>query len=434
MVRPKKKSKTSSSSASAEEQEANVQQLSRTLGISEEQVRAMLAAQGAGLPTATASGRTSRRSTDAKQRGSAVKSAAPMPANNPWSDFMQDEMPSDKKKDEEAAAAVATPPETKAEVNEKVDKTSASSSLGRKYVLPIQRLPDTVGILAQTGTLDSAIAGRDKLSSGHITDDNAHIHLSEPTILFPDSVFDGLMVKFVATSCSSCHSLAVDTNGVLYGWGRNEMNQLGDTAVLGKDVMIPCKLEGPWTEPIVAAATGKSHSVVIDESGMMYAIGSNKNGQCGVGQNVDKLLAWRKCGTTSDFMRKGDAAANRGKTKFVRVSCGENFTVALDDEGKLWTSGTAEYGCIGSGSTGEHFIQANKIAFDDCNRFELRNNFVTRDEKGNSIPLDDSFAIRLEYISCGKYHTLAIEATSEDGKQPRVFSWGSGNFGCLGHR
>jgi len=289
-------------------------------------------------------------------------------------------------------------------------------------------------VLAQTGTLNSAIAGRDKLSNGQITATNAHIHLSEPTILFQDSVFQGLSVRLVATSCTSCHSLAVDTDGVLYGWGRNEMNQLGDIANFGKDVMIPHKLEGPWTEPIVAAATGKSHSVVIDESGSMYAIGSNKNGQCGVGQNVDKVIAWKKCGTTGDFMRKGDASANRGKTKFVRVSCGESFTVALDDEGKLWTTGSAEYGCIGSGSTGEHFVQANKIAFADCNRFELRNTFVTKDEKGNSVPLDDSFAIRLEYISCGKYHTLAIEAANEDGKQPRIFSWGSGNFGCLGHR
>jgi len=94
---PKKKSKSSNitSSSTAEEQEANVKQLSRTLGISEEQVRAMLAAQGAGLPTATASGRTSRRSTDRKSTGSVASAAASTSAAaaNPWSDFMEDEMP-----------------------------------------------------------------------------------------------------------------------------------------------------------------------------------------------------------------------------------------------------------------------------------------------------------------------------------------------------
>ena len=42
----------------------------------------------------------------------------------------------------------------------------------------------------------------------------------------------------------------VDVNGALYGWGRNEMNQLGNFDE--KDIMIPRKLEGPWSEPIVA--------------------------------------------------------------------------------------------------------------------------------------------------------------------------------------
>ena len=185
---------------------------------------------------------------------------------------------------------------------------------------------------------------------------------------------------------------------------------------------------------LVVAATGKSHSVVVDSSGSMYSVGLNKNGQCGVGQNAEKIKDWKKCGTVSDFSRKkGDSADKRGTT-FVQVSCGENFTVALDDEGKLWTTGSAEFGCTGSGSTGEHFITANKIAFADSNRFELRDTFVTKNEKDNSVPLPDTSRIRLGSISCGKYHTLAVEALSENGKQPRVFSWGSGNFGCLGHR
>jgi len=44
--------------------------------------------------------------------------------------------------------------------------------------------------------------------------------------------------------------------------------------------------------------------------------------------------------------------------------------------------------------------------------------------------------ISLSSISCGKNHTVAVEAPPPPGSnQPRrVFSWGCGNFGCLGHR
>jgi len=422
--------KSKSSGGSTADQEANVLQLSKTLGISEEQVRAMLAAQGAGIPTAT-SGRTSRRSAPAPQPESKPKQ------NSAWTDFMQDEMPNGKKTggDSEADQSnhVSTSDgKTSDAPSEKVIDADSSKAV-RKYKLPIMPVQLTPGVLAQTGTLNSASAGRDKISASSITAANSHIHLCAPTLIFSKSVFKNVKIARVASSCSSCHSLAIDVNGVVYGWGRNEQNQLGlsDNENV-KDVMVPRILEGPWKDgSIIDAATGKSHSVVLDKDGVMYAVGLNKNGQCGTGQNVDHVSSWRRCGTTSDFSRK---SGDKNKTKFARVSCGESFTVALDDQGLLWSTGSAEFGCIGSGSTGEYFVQANKIAFADANRFELRNTFVTKDEKGNNETLPDSLNIRLGSIACGKYHTVATEAASEDGAQPRVFSWGSGNFGCLGHR
>ena len=249
--RPKKRTKTSSSNAaSADDHEANVKQLSKTLGISEEQVRAMLDAQGAGLPTATASsGRSSRRSRPAVEKPKAAKAAN----SSAWADFMQDEMPvanGNGSGDNGGKKGAASEETTVAESNGSGEVSSSTTEDTRTYILPIKALPATPGVLAQTGTLNSSIAGRDKLTNALLTKDNEHIHLGSPTILFPNSVFDDVPISHIATSCSSCHSLVVDVNGALYGWGRNEMNQLGNFDE--KDIMIPRKLEGPWSEPIVA--------------------------------------------------------------------------------------------------------------------------------------------------------------------------------------
>jgi alpha-tubulin suppressor-like RCC1 family protein len=46
------------------------------------------------------------------------------------------------------------------------------------------------------------------------------------------------------------------------------------------------------------------------------------------------------------------------------------------------------------------------------------------------VPLKED--IRIQSIACGKHHSLAVEAASPN-HTPRVFSWGCGDYGCLGH-
>lgn len=52
-------------------------------------------------------------------------------------------------------------------------------------------------------------------------------------------------------------------------------------------------------------------------------------------------------------------------------------------------------------------------------------------EKLKTVPYEED--IRVRDITCGKHHTLAIEAESEGTTISRIFSWGCGNYGVLGH-
>src|SRR3569832_2218336 len=47
--------------------------------------------------------------------------------------------------------------------------------------------------------------------------------------------------------------------------------------------------------------------------------------------------------------------------------------------------------------------------------------------------MEDSSSIRLDSIACGKHHGVAVERTQSGDAKQRVFSWGCGDYGCLGH-
>lgn len=133
-------------------------------------------------------------------------------------------------------------------------------------------------------------------------------------------------------------------------------------------------------------------------------------------------------------------------TRFItpshQVSCGEAFSVALSDTGCLYTTGSSEYGQLGNGETGEYFIAANKMGFANCNIFTKRTVFchvpgeshaagISSGNDHKVVPMQET--IKIGYIACGKHHTVAIEAPSDENIPPRVWTWGCGNYGCLGH-
>lgn len=117
--------------------------------------------------------------------------------------------------------------------------------------------------------------------------------------------------------------------------------------------------------------------------------------------------------------------------------------MALSDQGQIYSTGSSEYGQLGNGETGEYFVTASKLAFANCNLFTLRNRFMEKDPAQDSsssgkdklMPIPED--IRIQHVACGKNHTVAVEADYDDeDDEParlRVFSWGCGDYGVLGH-
>jgi alpha-tubulin suppressor-like RCC1 family protein len=422
----------------------DVANLSRSLGISVAAVEAMLAAQGSGIEQPSTTHRSSSRSNNTISAASRTASST-RASSAAWSAFMSEEAPKKEDTKEEQK-------EEKTSSNNEIDTSSSSDgnvastkevSASTSASTPVDSnssSPD--GVLVQTGTLDASIAGR-KDKTFTATTVLRPCDLFKPTLLTPELFrAKSVQIRLIATSCSSCHSLCIDTNGNLYGWGRNEEAQLSSSSS-GHNwseqtsklvVYSPRHMEGPWgSTPLAVAAVGKSHSIVADKNGTAYACGSNKCGQLGINSTAERATSFKKCSILT-VSTPTHSSSSSTHPAIRQLSCGEAFTVALDEDGFLYSTGSSQNGQLGNGETGEYIEKAGKVSFANAKQFEQRTLFYSSyDDDSKVTLLPNCNDIQLHHISCGKNHTVAIEKKTSTAT-PRVFTWGCGNFGCLGHR
>jgi hypothetical protein len=259
-----------------------------------------------------------------KSRGTGVRrsqepepaAAAAAPASTAWADFMAEEGTATTTTTAAAAsgsgvasasgsgAAASTPTPAAAastsatDTDSKKRKSVSTSVPGarRVYELPIgtgstepgqaKKAKGTAGeeqggVLLQAGTLDSATVGRTKSKLVE------PYHLTVPTQILPN-----VRITKVFASCNAVHSIALDSTGQAWCWGRNEAGQLG--ATFPAEVILPAPMELPGGK-MVMAAIGKSHTLFLMEDGSVLAVGANKAGQCGVKSSIDLIPNYRKC-------------------------------------------------------------------------------------------------------------------------------------------
>jgi alpha-tubulin suppressor-like RCC1 family protein len=93
------------------------------------------------------------------------------------------------------------------------------------------------------------------------------------------------MPPIKAIAAGYYHSLFLDNEGNVWATGRNKDGQLG----LGDnlDRTISTKIEG--MQPIKGVAAGIFHILFLDSDGNVWAIGNNEEGQLGLGNNVNTV-------------------------------------------------------------------------------------------------------------------------------------------------
>ncbi len=76
----------------------------------------------------------------------------------------------------------------------------------------------------------------------------------------------------IAIAAGGTHSLALDNTGKVWSWGQDNNGQLGDNAALSNQ-SVPVAVSVPWPGTITAISAGQSSSFAIDNTGKVWAWG-----------------------------------------------------------------------------------------------------------------------------------------------------------------
>lgn len=139
--------------------------------------------------------------------------------------------------------------------------------------------------------------------------------------------------------------LALDTEGQVWGWGFNSCGQLGVNPGKGPDRIDyyfdhPRRIEG--LPRIQAIASGKRHSLALDNEGRVWAWGENSDTE--LGERID-LSKDGSPACSNEYGRgtlAGFTAVPRlvpGIGKAVAIAAGYNSSAAIDEHGDVWIWG-----------------------------------------------------------------------------------------------
>ena len=210
--------------------------------------------------------------------------------------------------------------------------------------------------------------------------------------------------RIVAVSAFLYHALALDSKGIVYAWGLNENGQLGNNSTVDSHVPVVVDTSGVLKDKkIIDIATGSAHSLALDSDGHVYAWGSNEYGQLGNNSSVDSYVP----------VMVDTNGVLKGK-KIVAIAAGFSHSLALDSDGKIYAWGLNDHGQLGNNST----VDSPVPVMVDTNGVLAGKNIV-RISAGNvhSVAMDDNGIVYT--WGCNDHGQLG-DGTTEDRHVPII--------------
>ena len=141
-------------------------------------------------------------------------------------------------------------------------------------------------------------------------------------VIFPE----GTIITQIAAGEN--HNVALDSNGNVWTWGRNNNYQIGNTRA---NQYTPYKVSN--LPKVIKISAGNNNTMVITENNELYAWGLNAYGDLGLGTYTNKVLPKKV----------------KGIHDIIDISGGKSHYIALNRAGEVFVTGSNLYGQLGIG-------------------------------------------------------------------------------------
>ncbi len=131
--------------------------------------------------------------------------------------------------------------------------------------------------------------------------------------------------QIIDICCGYSHSLVLTNSGEVYAWGWNVWGQIGNGRSGENECqLIPIKVNGFNNEKVVMISYGFWYSTALTESGRVFSWGNNSYGQLGLN-------------TPDDCIEKPSVMLLSNELSIKKISCGRNHCLLLtSDENIYW--------------------------------------------------------------------------------------------------
>jgi alpha-tubulin suppressor-like RCC1 family protein len=224
----------------------------------------------------------------------------------------------------------------------------------------------------------------------------------------------------------------MSTDNKLYGWGNNEHQTLSPTP--GRSLLSSATLCTTFHLPhasVIQVGTGFYHVLALTDSGKVFSWGGNQHGQLGNFEGRENTTP-------------REVVLEEGGTKAMAINAGDCFSVALTEEGEIYTWGQNIVGQLGRGgdpkkpgkvpipkrikkfAIGEHVIAVTEegglFVWGHNNDGQLGLNNQEDKELPVELHIEDEEVVE---VACGTRHTLALTRAGN------LYSWGDNFRGQL---
>ncbi|KAH9314061.1 hypothetical protein KI387_022688, partial [Taxus chinensis] len=190
-------------------------------------------------------------------------------------------------------------------------------------------------------------------------------------------------LHFVRVACGAAHTLALTGSGEVYSFGQGTFGALGSGNM--ESYSTPVQIDELWGLGIIQIACGENHSAALSVDGQVFTWGRGKYGQLGHGSVQNESRPVQVKGLADQMI--------------VQIICGGDHTMAINNEGTLFSWGRGQWGQTG-----------------------LR----TMEDVLVPMQVWDLEHVRVIQASAGARHSIAI---TEEGN---VYGWGDGEQNQLG--